>query len=557
MNKYLVLLDTDKIHRYIYSSGTLKSIRGASSILAELNEKETVKNRVASHNGEYIYAGGGQVMAEFNSDKEADEFIRAEQAEYEKCNALIPGIKEQYADDFKDVVEKSQIRLRRMKEERAYETPHLLSNSFFKTCQLCGINPASKPKYDKFICTSCKMKMERGEEIRKDPKKSPIYARFLDFIKKRPPYHEWKKAVFTKDLSELGELSNPKNYLGFIYADGNRMGERLFKRTSKTEYQELSSTIEEGLQESVFESLLEYIPEPYPRYLFTWDKVPGSDNEKLLNYLKENHNANWVESAEISKSSDGRTIRISKENNSAEIRINEKEENVILEIDSIRIYDLKVKLENGRLKIFERKIPFEFIIMGGDDLIIITPAEKAIPIALRTLEKFEERTEDIAKKIGEKKFTLSAGIVIAHSKYPISSFTQRGEELLKSAKKLNKKNWYGAESESERQDISTIDYLVVTTPSANPVDSIRKKDLVYTMGTKGEYTHKLTQRPFTLQKARKIIDTAKEIKKSGLSRSRLNLISDSLLKGKNQSILNILSLITSVMSSLNCRIESR
>ena len=460
MSKHLVLLDTDKIHRYVYSSGTLKSIRGASSILAELNEEKAVKKRVESHSGECIFAGGGQVMAEFNSDKsgkQAEEFIRAEQAKYKKRAASITGIKEEYtdADGFKDVVKHAQIKLRRAKEERTYDT-HLLSSPFFKTCQLCGVNPASKPtKYEKkFVCTACERKTDKGEEIRKKPEKSPIYAKFQEFVENQPAYQEWAEAKFAEDLSKLGELSNPENYLGLIYADGNRMGERLLDRTGKTEYQELSKAIGKGLQDSVFESLLKYIPEP-----------------------------------------------------------------------------------------IEGTIPFEFVILGGDDLILFTPAQKAIPIALEILRQFEEKMKKCAEEIKEKKFTLSAGVVIAHSKFPISSFTKQAEDLLKSAKTLNKKMWYGAENKSQREEISTIDYLVISSPSANPVDVIREKELTYTLG---KNTYSLTQRPFTLEKADRIVKIVKEeIKKSTfLSRSRLYSLYDDLHKGKNQSILNVLSLVT-------------
>lgn len=451
MSKYLVLLDTDKIKRYIFSTNKLKLIRGASSILAELNEKEAVKNRVAWHNGECVFAGGGQVMAEFNSDTKAEEFIIAEQAKYENCDAYITGIKEEYTGGFK--VENAQIKLRRAKEERTYET-HILSNPFFKTCQLCGINPASKIKHEMFVCTACERKTDKGEKIRKKPRESPIYAKFLEFVEKQPTYQEWKKAEFTEDLSKLGELSKPENYLGLIYADGNRMGERLLDRTSKTEYQELSKAIENGLQESVFEALRKYIPNP----------IKGT-------------------------------------------------------------------------------IPFEFVILGGDDLILFTPAQKAIPIALEILKQFEEKMKKCADEIGEKKFTLSAGVVIAHSKFPISSFTKQAEDLLTSAKKLNKEMWYGAESKSQRKEISTIDYLVISSPSANPIEVIREKELTYKLG---ENTYKLTQRPFTLEKADKIVNIVKdEIKKSKfLSRSRLYSLHDALHKGKNQSILNVLSLVT-------------
>jgi CRISPR/Cas system-associated protein Cas10 (large subunit of type III CRISPR-Cas system) len=470
MSEYLVLLDTDKIHRYVYSVGTLKSIRGASSILAELNEKKAVKKRVELHNGEYIFAGGGQVMAEFNSVTKAEEFIRAEKEEYENCDASITCIKDECTDGFK--VKNAQIRLRRAKEERIGDT-HLLSNPFFKTCQLCGINPASKLKYNDFVCTACERKTDKGEKIRKNPGESPIYAKFLEFVEEQHRDQKWKNAEFTKDLTKLGELSNPQNYLGLIYADGNRMGERLFDRTSKRDYQELSEAIENGMLESVFESLLKYIPNPY-------EGKPPSESVRL--------------------------------------------------------------------------IPFEFVIMGGDDLIIITPAEKALPVALETLKRFEEKNVDIAKKIEVKaedieekdkkeKFTLSAGVVIAHSKFPISSFTKLAEDLLTSAKKLNKEKWYGAENKSQREDISTIDYLVISSPSANPVEAIREKELTYKQGVN---TYRLTQRPFTLEKADKIVNIVKGAIKSSkyLSRSRLYSLHDALHRGKNQSILNILSLVT-------------
>jgi tetratricopeptide (TPR) repeat protein len=87
------------------------------------------------------------------------------------------------------------------------------------------------------------------------------------------------------------------------------------------------------------------------RYLFSWDNIPGNDSERLLRYLKDDHNISWVESAEIRKSDDGKAIRIFKDKNSAEIRI--EAEKVTLEISDVRIHDLKVKQEKGELNIYE------------------------------------------------------------------------------------------------------------------------------------------------------------------------------------------------------------
>ena len=95
-------------------------------------------------------------------------------------------------------------------------------------------------------------------------------------------------------------------------------------------------------------AVLRRIPE---RYLFSWDNIPGDDNERLLRYLRDDHNISWVESAEIRKSDDSKAVRIFKDENSAEIRIEEGK--VTLEISDARIHDLKVKQENGKTNIYE------------------------------------------------------------------------------------------------------------------------------------------------------------------------------------------------------------
>ena len=55
------------------------------------------------------------------------------------------------------------------------------------------------------------------------------------------------------------------------------------------------------------------------RYLFSWDKVPGSHNETLLKILRDDFNLKWAENATINKSPDSKTIYISKDNKTAEI----------------------------------------------------------------------------------------------------------------------------------------------------------------------------------------------------------------------------------------------
>ena len=75
-------------------------------------------------------------------------------------------------------------------------------------------------------------------------------------------------------------------------------------------------------------------------YLFSWDDVPGNDNE-LVGCLKEVYNLDWAESAEIHKSDDGKSIRIFNNKNSAEITVDMNERKATLKISDGRTYDLK------------------------------------------------------------------------------------------------------------------------------------------------------------------------------------------------------------------------
>lgn len=88
-------------------------------------------------------------------------------------------------------------------------------------------------------------------------------------------------------------------------------------------------------------------------YLFSWNNVPGKDNDELLNYLNDDHGINWVECADICKSDDDKTIRIFKDEKSIEIIINKNEMKAILIISDNRTYDLEIKKENGKLNIYE------------------------------------------------------------------------------------------------------------------------------------------------------------------------------------------------------------
>ncbi|MCD4780963.1 MAG: SUMF1/EgtB/PvdO family nonheme iron enzyme, partial [Candidatus Omnitrophica bacterium] len=92
------------------------------------------------------------------------------------------------------------------------------------------------------------------------------------------------------------------------------------------------------------------------RYLFSWDKVPGNDSGRLIEFLMQNFNIEWIKAAKINKNDDGKTIRITNDTNFLSLTLNNEKNNVNLEIDDGRTDKFIVKTKNGELNIYSESI---------------------------------------------------------------------------------------------------------------------------------------------------------------------------------------------------------
>lgn len=93
-------------------------------------------------------------------------------------------------------------------------------------------------------------------------------------------------------------------------------------------------------------------PKKYSRvYLFDWSNIPGNDNDKLLKFLKNDLEINWVKNATITKFDDDKVIRIFSGNNSIDIVL-ENEEKAIIKLTSGKTYDLQVETDRGKYYIY-------------------------------------------------------------------------------------------------------------------------------------------------------------------------------------------------------------
>jgi CRISPR-associated protein Cmr2 len=204
--------------------------------------------------------------------------------------------------------------------------------------------------------------------------------------------------------------------------------------------------------------------------------------------------------------------------------------------------------------------PFEILTIGGDDVMLIVPADRALAIAKTIGEEFErllvERGEcyqennqkycpqivhrylgqyqETQPPTGDRqcKLSMSAGVLITAEDTPIYYAEKLTNQLLKSAKKrgkeLKKQNYYGG----------TVDFLAmksVTMISSN-VGEFRSQGL--TKSGPGKQKLKLYAAPYTLYELGGLLETAKVLKKADFPRSQLYQIRSLLERGKHTVMLN-------------------
>jgi CRISPR-associated protein Cmr2 len=204
--------------------------------------------------------------------------------------------------------------------------------------------------------------------------------------------------------------------------------------------------------------------------------------------------------------------------------------------------------------------PFEIITIGGDDVFLIVPADKALQIAQaigavfeRELAKKPEyhisskpqsqlihRYQPTAANPSKSCLSMSIGVLITAEDTPILYAENLTNQLLKSAKetakKLKKQGYYGG----------TIDFLVLksVTMISSDVKEFRQNGLVKTFGDKKTLTGEtpkdlhLYAAPYTLHEIEGLIKLIQALKAVNFPKSQLYQIRSFLEKGKRTAILN-------------------
>lgn len=202
--------------------------------------------------------------------------------------------------------------------------------------------------------------------------------------------------------------------------------------------------------------------------------------------------------------------------------------------------------------------PFEIVTIGGDDVLLIVPANKALEIAKNLGEQFELFLEKTGryklKKLPDSEtasrwhrykgktpqtlnscLSISSGVLVTADNTPIYYAEKLVSQLLKSAKKKAKS--------LEGYAGGTVDILTlkaVTMISSN-IKAFRREGLTSEYKdpqTNHEQVLKLYATPYTLHELDGLLETVRALKASNFPQSQLYQIRSLLERGKRTAILN-------------------
>ena len=547
-NRVLVSIETVKIKDFIFSTNKLKLIRGASYLLDYMNQVE-VPRILKKYGLEYKTHELVNKIYNINDDKEflekVDEeidkaidkrilYIGAGNAKFlvedkDKAEKICKEIKEVYktlAPSAKVVAECYQMNenekiwtaidelAQKTAEKKSEGFPMLnIDLPFAVKCDLSGTEPAV------VSLKNLKDDLENieihrsGEGSDNDKQVEDTKTAIRNVIKKDNMKISEESAVKIKysnkmikdDVNEIGFYSIIKkalnydihlnteiddysvgdSFIGFVYSDGDGLGD--FLKNVKKVY----TTEEEYLK---FMRKLSVILDRNTKYV-------------LKEVIKEMYEkGKFVKKKPILK--DGKFVK------------DEKGENI------------------------EKSVIGEFLIVGGDDVCAVFPADLAIEISYEFQKEFEKKMNEFTKIENEKNekknpenITSSCGVVIAKNKTPMFQLFEQGLKLQKSAKAKRYQ-----ENKNREGEVRTgyIDFQVIGNEGNVNIKEYRKKWYnKFNKEDKNKGKLHVSRRPYSIsgseknreykdvsESIKKLIDQVKKLKTKNFPNTKIRYIYD-------------------------------
>ena len=183
-------------------------------------------------------------------------------------------------------------------------------------------------------------------------------------------------------------------------------------------------------------------------------------------------------------------------------------------------------------------LPADILLLGGDDLLVAVPADRALEFALQVTIEFECLTrkkiaglqdENVRRfftdRLGDRGFTISCGVAIARSTYPFYLSLDLAEQLLKNAKRHDVR---GVSIDAHAP--ARIDFHVVAGANSHALERVRAD--AYLTSTDSSRT----LRPLACAQLESLRAGVQALRQAGFPRSKLHeLRNAALARNRNEA----------------------
>lgn len=176
----------------------------------------------------------------------------------------------------------------------------------------------------------------------------------------------------------------------------------------------------------------------------------------------------------------------------------------------------------------------DILLLGGDDLIVLLPAERALTFVEDVTRWFEDLTRSkiaeipqahvrrfFTERVGDRGMTISCGVALARASYPFYLLLDLAEALLASAKRGGAAGRENHATAAHREagaywTPSYVDFHLVAGSSSHDLDHLRERD--YHVKTAASRT----LRPFSRDTLSRLRAQVGRLRRGGFPRSKLH-----------------------------------
>ena len=465
---FLIVIDTPSVKRYVFGTDPLNEMRGASARLDWLNREEmerVLREHAGTSSVETIYANGGS--AQFLVHHCCEKTVEA------ACRGVVRHVREQTGGEVRPIygigplpdtasylgaVGRARFRLQC---QRDFASGFLSTSTMpaIKECESASHHPAAhRANHDaegpQMLSLASWQKTQVGQQTRT----RGLWDSWMRHLRNTGhwPLHKRWQELRCPAITDLGEKSSWRNYVGIVYADGNAMGKTVQALDTPEACRQFSSIVDSSIREACFSAL---------------GHVIGA------------------------------------------------------EIECVRH-----SIESDRLPL----LPADILLLGGDDLLVAVPADRALDFARHVTEEFERLTRQkirsvgdtevrrfFEERLGDRGFTISCGVAIARGTYPFYLSLDLAEALLKNAKRDSR---VVTAPTTSTQDSARIDFHIVAGANSHALDQVRRRTFRVTTDAIR------TLRPLDRSQLRALRVAVQELRQAGFASNKLHELRDASLR---------------------------